>query len=975
MLTLQVSAGCSTIRDLVTDRLAEFFYRLDRNVEDVAYFYNKKFGETTRRSKLLQDRYGHTMDISRDIDREELEDLMAALLELRGQLRKLQWYGEVNRRGFIKITKKLDKKVQNVCAQKRYLSTKVDTQPFANNSTLSEEMTKINDWLSTLGDVKLLDDASSSHSSYSLVTMPSKAQFKLPPDTLEQFEQTIHRDDAQQLSEILEQTCSGFEEPKAQLVQRLKLNLLQRSISHQSTACIAAMLGQLETLEEPEEMNKRNCIHRLVILIGRSKSTVDAEESADLLLELEADSSSFITPATAPTLRPAKKKNNGHESVHLLGKDDKAVSTLDYLLTHLKPSQREAVLAKDLSGRTPLHYAAQFGFVVLCDLIIEHLEAWGIFDVREGIDGPNWQDVEGWAPLHLAVIGGHPLTTKALLDAERRNSQSENPTGIRRHSSKSSAVLALATKANLTKIVESLVQAGIDINYQDEQGETALHVAARFNHEECARMFLSGTDYQKANTELAETTYGWTPLFIACVDGNLAVAELLISAGADVERVDLSGWAAKEHASLRGHLAIARRLAEVAPAPYPTEEIEGQAPSPPPSSPPLSSSLTDRRSNGLGNGNGNGNGSLKVTEPVKSFGHRYLQNESMVLVSLGTMDMRKNLPAVKLDKIPLAEAHSTQLDTPLSIVVSASGAKGESEIFDLPVEEHVSTDPIVFTSSDPSNVRLLFDLVPTYAGSKERIVGRGVAMLSSIKPTIGSKRINLQGDLTVPIIAANTLDIIGSVTFNFLIITPFSHPNMSVNENQTYWKSMASTMVIGHRGLGKNMLGRNSLQLGENTIDSFIAAANLGASYVEFDVQLTKDHVPVIYHDFLVSETGIDAPVHTLTLEQFLHVSDGRTPRTSRPASPVLAVDPKVQELRGQLSRRHRSLSLGGHNGDKDEEMNEKMKHTRDFKKKGFKGNSRGSSIQSPFATLEEMFKKLPPGVGFNIEMSKSGET
>jgi glycerophosphoryl diester phosphodiesterase len=33
-------------------------------------------------------------------------------------------------------------------------------------------------------------------------------------------------------------------------------------------------------------------------------------------------------------------------------------------------------------------------------------------------------------------------------------------------------------------------------------------------------------------------------------------------------------------------------------------------------------------------------------------------------------------------------------------------------------------------------------------------------------------------------------------------------------------------------------------------------------------VQLTKDLVPVIYHDFLVSETGIDAPVHTLTLEQ-----------------------------------------------------------------------------------------------------------
>ena len=34
------------------------------------------------------------------------------------------------------------------------------------------------------------------------------------------------------------------------------------------------------------------------------------------------------------------------------------------------------------------------------------------------------------------------------------------------------------------------------------------------------------------------------------------------------------------------------------------------------------------------------------------------------------------------------------------------------------------------------------------------------------------------------------------------------------------------------------------------------------------DVQLTKDAVPIIYHDFLMSETGIDAPLHNLNLEQ-----------------------------------------------------------------------------------------------------------
>ncbi len=36
------------------------------------------------------------------------------------------------------------------------------------------------------------------------------------------------------------------------------------------------------------------------------------------------------------------------------------------------------------------------------------------------------------------------------------------------------------------------------------------------------------------------------------------------------------------------------------------------------------------------------------------------------------------------------------------------------------------------------------------------------------------------------------------------------------------------------------------------------------------DVQLTKDDVPIIYHDFLMSETGIDAPLHSLSLDQVI---------------------------------------------------------------------------------------------------------
>ena len=126
----------------------------------------------------------------------------------------------------------------------------------------------------------------------------------------------------------------------------------------------------------------------------------------------------------------------------------------------------------------------------------------------------------------------------------------------------------------------------------------------------------------------------------------------------------------------------------------------------------------------------------------------------------------------------------------------------------------------------------------------------------------------------------------------------------------------------------------------------------------------------MIYHDFLVSETGIDAPVHTLTLEQFLHVNETSRTRDSRPASPMQSIDPRIHDIRAQDKRRLRSLSVGGPGSEYDGfDMSEKMKHTRDFKKKGFKGNSRGGSIQAPFATLAEMFTKLPKDVGFNMEM------
>ena len=937
------------------------FFSLDRSLESVDAFYNRKQSEFDRRLRLLNDRHAHDGLFTHGASREEIEDIRAALLELRSQLRKLQWYGEVNRRGFIKITKKLDKKVPTACAQHRYLQTRVDPRAFATNTKLTEDKDTVNTWLSKLGQIKPLDGASDTGSSSSLATANSQASVNLSRDHLNSVEQAIKEDDLDKFILALKEIQNPDSE-KSETSQKLLLYLLQRAISCYSKRCAAALLERIDSLEDVDDINGRNCLHRLVIMIGRAKANQATLEKGEDLAQDEANNS--ITPAEAPNMQAPLQGLNETDSSRLLGPTDAFLRLFRFLLDNLSPSQRRALQTRDNFGCFPLHYAAQYGFAVICNDIINRMGSWNQFNVDEGFGTKVWQDEDSHSPLHLSVMGGHAATTRVLLDACKPD------TGLREASksasklSSSSDLLTIATRSNHVDIVTMLVVAGANIDYQDMGGETALHAAARFGHVECAKVLLQPQENKGVNTEVQENAYAWTPLFVACVDGQFEMVKLLVDAGANVERKDVSGWTAIEHAALRGHIGITLFLEKHM---FVSSTSDAKTVGSGSNSGAKASSLEERTS-----ANSKEASSVRAPSAIKSFGHRYLTDETMIFLSLGSMDHRKQVPAVRLDHIPVTQAHSTQLDTALSVVVSAIGASGEPVIIDLPVQENISTEPIMFHTKDVSKVKIHFDLVPTYAGSRDEVLGRAVAPLSSVKANLGSKRMNLQGDLTIPIVAARNLDSIGFVNFNFQAITPFSHPNISINETSTYWKSLASPMVIGHRGLGKNMASRKSLQLGENTIQSFVAAANLGASYVEFDVQLTKDHVPVIYHDFLVSETGIDAPVHTLTLEQFLHVNNNRSsPQSGRSPSRGRS-DSDENDRNGAQPRypqRARSFSNCTSSRATTDVMSDRMRHTRDFKSKGYKANSRGNFIQAPFTTLEEMLKKLPTNIGFNIEV------
>lgn len=121
---------------------------------------------------------------------------------------------------------------------------------------------------------------------------------------------------------------------------------------------------------------------------------------------------------------------------------------------------------------------------------------------------------------------------------------------------------------------------------------------------------------------------------------------------------------------------------------------------------------------------------------------------------------------------------------------------------------------------------------------------------------------------------------LGQIVLAYIVIKPMEEDlcDMSVSYAK-HWKNCWQGLDIGHRGLGNSYKTQNCAELRENTIASMKTACAAGADMVEFDVQLSKDLVPVIYHDFHVcialkkkkelNDTDLlQLPVKELTLEQ-----------------------------------------------------------------------------------------------------------
>jgi len=184
------------------------------------------------------------------------------------------------------------------------------------------------------------------------------------------------------------------------------------------------------------------------------------------------------------------------------------------------------------------------------------------------------------------------------------------------------------------------------------------------------------------------------------------------------------------------------------------------------------------------------------------------------------------------------------------------------------------------------------------------------------------------GTISIPITSMK-FQPIGKLTVDYLVTHPTPGFDLDFSVSlRNYWSDDWKGLDVGHRGLGNSYTkGHHCSTIKENTIASMRDAIQHGADMVEFDVQVSRDLVPILFHEFRLcvqtrtkegGELMLDIPVRDLSL-------------------------PELQRLKiHHPSEKQDGVKMFGNEGHEDHE---------------------------PFPTLEDVLGKLDQHCGFNIEI------
>jgi len=195
------------------------------------------------------------------------------------------------------------------------------------------------------------------------------------------------------------------------------------------------------------------------------------------------------------------------------------------------------VNALDNMFRTPLHWAAVFGYSAIVSMLLNSKA------------DTSSSDSAGAMPLHYAAVNNFAETVEVFLSRPYIKDEADNE-------GRSAFLWAASSGADDT--IGCFIRHGVDLMQVDKLGTTAIHVAASAGHTSTVQLLLKSGSASLMN---AKDLVKRTPLSHACEMGHIKVVKGLIAAGASVnDAQDRDGLSLLHWAAIGGHADVCQFL-------------------------------------------------------------------------------------------------------------------------------------------------------------------------------------------------------------------------------------------------------------------------------------------------------------------------------------------------------------------------------------------------------------------------------
>ena len=207
-------------------------------------------------------------------------------------------------------------------------------------------------------------------------------------------------------------------------------------------------------------------------------------------------------------------------------------------LLHAAHSGHDDVITFLLDNGSELDYQNLAGSTALLRAVSTNRRRTVKILLKRGAD-PNTANTQGITPLLAAAFNGSDRIVQMLISAQ---------VDVKARDRTGKGAIVYAAGKGFTKIVELLLNAGVDVNTVYGNDLTALMWAAGHSNDtpesegvETVKLLLdNGARFEPADDR------GRTALMIAAQSGHSEIASLLIAAGADPDRRDITGKSARD---------------------------------------------------------------------------------------------------------------------------------------------------------------------------------------------------------------------------------------------------------------------------------------------------------------------------------------------------------------------------------------------------------------------------------------------